>query len=184
MEKKLQDLKHRMDGAVKNLQEEFAGLRAGRASTAMLEPIRVESYGQTMPLTQLASLSAPEARLLVVQVWDKSQTEAIEKAIRNSDLGLNPQTEGQVIRVPIPPLDEERRRELVKTAARYAEQARVAVRNVRRSGIDEVRAEEKAKDIGQDEARSAISKIDAATSESVGAVDKMLAAKEKDIVQI
>jgi ribosome recycling factor len=130
----MKDIKRRMDGAVEVLRAEFGGLRAGRASTSLLEPVQVDAYGARMPMSQVGTISAPESRLLTVQVWDNGLVSSVEKAIRESDLGLNPQTEGQVIRIPIPELDEERRQELVKVAHKYAEQARVAVRNVRRDG--------------------------------------------------
>ena len=136
----LKDLQRRMDGAIEVLRKEFGGLRTGRASSSLLEPVTVPAYGSTVPLTQVASVNVPEPRMITVQVWDRNVVKAVDKAIRESGLGLNPQTEGQVIRVPIPELNEERRRELTRVAARYAEQARVSVRNVRRDGIDEWRA--------------------------------------------
>ena len=135
----LTDITRRMKGAVSSLETDFAGLRTGRASTAMLDPVQVDAYGSKMPINQLGNISAPESRLLTVQVWDQTMVAAVEKALRESDLGLNPQTEGALIRLPIPDLSAERRVELAKVAGKYAEQARVAVRNVRRDGIDIVR---------------------------------------------
>ena len=131
----LDDLQRRMDGALAALRREFAGLRTGRASTQLLEPITVDAYGATMPINQLATINVPEPRMLSVQVWDKGNVKAVERAIRSSDLGLNPQVDGQVLRIPLPDLSEERRRELSRVAGRYAEGARVAVRNVRRDGV-------------------------------------------------
>ena len=147
----IKDIKRRMDGAVEVLRNEFSGLRAGRASTSLLEPVQVDAYGAKMPMGQVGTISAPESRLLTVQVWDNGLVASVEKAIRESDLGLNPQTEGQVIRIPIPELDEERRQELVKVAHKYAEQARVAVRNVRRDGMETLKKLEKDGEISKDE---------------------------------
>src|SRR5713226_9551440 len=139
----LNDLRRRMDGALEVLRKEFGGLRTGRASASLLEPITVGAYGGTMPLNQLANVSVPEPRMITVQVWDRAMVKAVDKAIREAGLGLNPQTEGQVIRVPIPDLNEERRRELTRVAARYAEEARIAVRKVRQHGIEALRRLEK-----------------------------------------
>src|SRR5580704_3421008 len=146
----LKDLRRRMDGAIEVLRKEFGGLRTGRASASLLEPVSVGAYGGTVPRNQLANISVPEPRMIVVQVWDRALAKAVDKAIREAGLGLNPQTEGQVIRVPIPDLSEERRRELTRVAAKYAEQARVSVRNVRRDGIDALKKREKDGEIGQD----------------------------------
>src|ERR1700682_845728 len=146
-EELLKDLRRRMDGALEVLRKEFGGLRTGRASAGLLEPITVGAYGGTMPINQLANVSVPEPRMITVQVWDRAMVKAVDKAIRESGLGLNPQTEGQVIRVPIPDLNEERRRELTRVSARYAEEARVAVRHVRRDGIEVLRRREKEADI-------------------------------------
>jgi ribosome recycling factor len=148
------DLKRRMDGALDALKREFVGLRTGRASTSLLEHIQVDAYGSAMPLNQVASVSVPEPRLLTVQVWDNGNIKATEKAIQDSGLGLNPQTEGNLIRVPIPELSEERREEMTKVAAKYAEQGRIAVRNVRRDGMDSLKKLEKDGDISQDEQRA------------------------------
>ena len=147
----LDDIKRRMEGSLNSLKTEFMGLRAGRASTAMLEPIMVEAYGSKMPMNQVGNISVPEPRLLTVTVWDAGLTSSVEKAIRESDLGLNPMAEGTLIRVPIPDLSEERRKDMVKVAGRYAEAARVAVRNVRRDGIEAARKLEKDSEISEDE---------------------------------
>src|ERR1700748_1280109 len=149
----LNHLRGRMDGAVEVLRKEFGGLRTGRASASLLEPVSVGAYGGTVPLNQLANINVPEPRMITVQVWDRGMVKAVDKAIREAGLGLNPQTEGQTIRVPIPDLNEERRRELTRVAAKYAEAARVSVRNVRRDGIESLRKQEKDGDISQDEHR-------------------------------
>ncbi len=180
----LSDLSRRMDGALEALRKEFAGLRTGRAATSLLEPITVEAYGSTMPMTQVGTVGAPEPRLLTVQVWDRGLVKAVEKAIRNSGLGLNPQTEGQTIRVPIPEVTEERRQELSRVAAKYAEQARVAVRNVRRDGMDSLKRKEKAGELSQDEHKGQADKIQAMTDSHIKKIDETLAAKEKEIMQI
>ena len=178
------DIKRRMDGALKALDAEFAGLRTGRASTALLEPIMVEAYGSSMPIPQVGTISVPEARMLSVQVWDASLVKAVEKAIRDSDLGLNPQTEGQVVRVPLPELNEERRQELTKVAGRYAEQARVAVRNVRRDGNETLKRMEKDHEISEDEHRSMSQDLQKLTDDHVKMIDDALHEKEKDIMQV
>ncbi len=147
----IDDIKRRMEGAVSVLDEEFGGLRTGRASASLLDRVVVNAYGSEMPLNQVATVSVPEARLLMVNVWDKGNVHAVERAIQESDLGLNPATEGQVLKVPIPELSAERREELVKVAHRYAEQARVSVRNVRRDGMDKLKKMEKDGEISQDE---------------------------------
>src|SRR5919198_6092302 len=149
----LKDLRRRMDGAVEVLRKEFGGLRTGRASASLLEPITVAAYGGTLPLNQVANISVPEPRMITVQVWDRAMVKAVDKAIRESGLGLNPQTEGQVMRIPIPDLNEERRKELTRVAAKYAEQARVAVRNVRHAGLDPLKKKEKDGEITQDQHR-------------------------------
>jgi ribosome recycling factor len=173
-----------MDKAVQTLNEEFAGLRTGRASASLLDPVRVEAYGQQMPISQVGTIGVPEPRLLTVQVWDKSQVKAVEKAIRDANLGLNPQADGQLIRVPVPELNEERRQELVKIAHRYAEQARIAVRNVRRDGMDQVKKAEKGGDISEDEAGGLSKKIQQMTDDHIQQIDDALAKKEKDILQV
>ncbi|HXP32134.1 MAG TPA: ribosome recycling factor [Stellaceae bacterium] len=173
-----------MDGALEVLRKEFAGLRTGRASVSLLDPVVVEAYGSTMPLSQLGTVSAPEPRLLVVQVWDRAMAKAVDKAIREAGLGLNPQTEGQTLRIPIPDLNEERRHELSRVAAKYAEQARVSVRNVRRDGLDGLKKKEKDGAITQDQHRKLQHDIQALTDETVKRVDDVLAQKEKEILQV
>lgn len=148
-----QDLTRRMDGALETLRREFAGLRAGRASPGLLEPVRVEAYGTEMPISQVGTIAVPEARMLTVQVWDRSMVSAVERAIRDAGLGLNPGSDGQLVRVPIPQLTAERRAELVKAAGRYAEAAKVAVRGVRRDGMDQIKTHEKKHEIGDDDAK-------------------------------
>lgn len=180
----LDDIERRMDGAVNALKTEFAGLRTGRASASLLEPIHVEAYGSRMPLNQVGTISVPEPRMISVQVWDRSMAKAVEKAIRESDLGLNPQSDGQLIRVPLPDLSEERRAELVKVASKYAESARVAVRNVRRDGMDDLKKMEKDGDISQDDRRLYEDEIQELTDKHVKAIDEALASKEKDIMQV
>ena len=147
----LEDLQRRMDGALTALAKDFQGLRTGRASTQLLDSILVQAYGASMPITQVATVSVPEPRLLTVQVWDKDNTKVVEKSIRESNLGLNPQTDGQLLRIPLPDLSEERRQELSKVAAKYSENAKIAVRNIRRDGMDQSKKMEKSGDIGQDE---------------------------------
>ena len=178
------DLKRRMDSAIDVLKKEFQGLRTGRASANLLEPVTVEAYGSSMPLTQVANINVPEPRMITVSVWDKSMVKAVEKAIRESCLGLNPQADGQSIRVPIPPLNEERRRELQKVAGKYAEQARISVRNVRRDGMDSLKKLEKDGHISQDEQRSHEKEIQVLTDETIKQLDETLAHKEKDIMQV
>lgn len=180
----IKDLRRRMDGALQALHREFGGLRTGRAATSLLEPLTVDAYGSQMPMNQVGTISAPEPRLLTVQVWDNSLVKAAEKAIRESDLGLNPQTEGTTIRVPIPNLSEERRTELKKVASRYSEQARVAVRNVRRDGMDGLKKAEKDGDISKDEHRSIGEQIQQMTDKHIEEIDKVLAHKEKEIMQV
>ena len=180
----LDDLKRRMAGAEQALRTELAGLRTGRASTSLLEPIQVDAYGGTMPLNQVATVSVPEARMLSVQVWDRSLAGAVEKAIRESNLGLNPVSEGQTLRIPLPELNEERRKELVKVAHKYAEQARVAVRHVRRDGLDQLKKFEKDKDIGEDEHRSLADQVQKLTDTAISDIDELLSVKEKEITQV
>lgn len=180
----LKDLGRRMDGAVEVLRKEFGGLRTGRASTSLLEPVQVPAYGGTVPLNQVANISVPEPRMISVQVWDRGLAKAVDKAIREAGLGLNPQTEGQTIRVPIPDLNEERRRELTKVAAKYAEQARVSVRNVRRDGIDALRKLEKDSEISQDEHRKLQQDIQHMTDDHIKRIDETLAQKDKEILQV
>ncbi|GJL84854.1 MAG: ribosome-recycling factor [Micavibrio sp.] len=178
------DLKRRMDGAVDVLSTEFGGLRTGRASANLLDPVQVDVYGSSMPLNQVASISVPESRLLTVQVWDAGQVKAVEKAIRESGLGLNPQPEGNMIRIPIPDLNEERRQELTKVAGKYAEAARVSVRNVRRDGMDALKKLEKDKEISEDEHKAKSDEVQKLTDEVIKTIDTMLADKEKDIMTV
>ena len=180
----IDELRRRMDGALTALKHEFAGLRTGRASAGMLEPVTVEAYGSHMPLNQVGTVSVPEPRMIVVQVWDRSMVGPVDKAIRNSGLGLNPITEGQVIRVPVPELTQERRAELTKVAARYAEQARVAVRNVRRDGMDDLKKREKDHEISQDDHKKLGERIQKLTDEMIKKVDEALAAKDREIMQV
>ena len=180
----LDDIKRRMEGSLSSLKTEFMGLRAGRASTGMLEPVMVDAYGSKMPMSQVGNISAPEPRLLTVTVWDASLTSAVEKAIRESDLGLNPMAEGTLIRVPIPDLSEERRRDMVKVASRYAEAARVSVRNVRRDGIETARKMQKESLISEVELRDLEGDIQKLTDEHVKMIDDSLANKEKEITQV
>lgn len=180
----LDDIKRRMDGALESLRRDFSGLRSGRASPALLEPVRVEAYGGEVPLTQVASIAVPEARMITVQVWDRVLAGAVERAIRDAGLGLNPAGEGQTIRVPIPQLTEERRSELAKAAARYAEGAKIAVRGVRRDGMDKAKGFEKKGDISQDDVKTWSDAIQKTTDQYVKKVDDMLAEKEKEIKQV
>lgn len=180
----LDELKSRMQKSIQSLKDELTGLRTGRASSSLLEPVQVEAYGGKMPLNQVATVTVPEARMLSVQVWDKSLAGAVEKAIRNSGLGLNPASEGTVIRVPLPELNEERRRELTKVAHNYAEQARVAVRHIRRDGMDLLKKLEKDGDMSQDESRKNSDLVQSATDEAVTEVDSVVALKEQEIMQV
>ena len=180
----LTDLRRRMDGALEVLRKEFGGLRTGRASASLLEPITVPAYGGTLPLKQMANISVPEPRTITVQVWDRVMVKAVDKAIRESGLGLNPQTEGQVIRVPIPDLNEERRRELTRVSARYAEQARVSVRNVRRDGIDVLKRREKETDITQDQQRKLQQEVQHLTDDYISRIDEALEQKDREILQV
>lgn len=178
------DLERRMSGAVSVLRQEFGGLRTGRASTSLLEPIVVEAYGAQMPLPQVATISVPEARLLTIQVWDKANVAAVEKAVRGSGLGLNPIVDGQLLRLPVPELTEERRTELTKIAAKYSEQARIAVRNVRRDGMEQLKRMEKDSEIGKDDHRFWSQEIQEMTDKKVEEIDQVLATKEKEIMQV
>ena len=177
-------MNRRMNGAVATLKSEFAGLRTGRASTALLDPVTVEAYGNPMHISQLGTVSTPEARLLTVQVWDKGLVKAVDKAIRDAGLGLNPQADGQLLRIPIPELNEERRKELVKLAHKYAEQARVAVRNVRRDGMEVLKKLEKDHKIGQDEHHKLGDELQKLTDAHVHDIDQTLHVKEQEIMQV
>ncbi|MBN9580772.1 MAG: ribosome recycling factor [Afipia sp.] len=180
----LNDLKRRMEGAINALKHELGGLRTGRASISMVEPVQVEAYGSHMPLNQVATVSVPEPRLLSVQVWDKSMVKAVETAIVNSNLGLSPATEGQVIRLRIPELNEERRKELVKVAHKYTEAAKVAIRHVRRDGLDVLKKQEKDHQISEDDEKRLANDVQKATDAAIGDVDKLLATKEKEILTV
>lgn len=180
----IDDLKRRMDGAIEALRREFAGLRTGRASMSLLEPITVEAYGAAMPLNQVGTIGVPEPRMITVQVWDRTLVSAVEKAIRDSGLGLNPGSDGQLVRVPIPPLSEERRVELSKIAGKYAEQARVAVRNVRRDGMENLRQMEKDHEMSEDEHHLWSDEVQQLTDAHVKIIDEALATKETEILQV
>ncbi|HHI81701.1 MAG TPA: ribosome recycling factor [Rhizobiales bacterium] len=180
----MKDLERRMHGAVEVLKDEFAGLRTGRASASLLEPLQVEAYGSKMPLSQVGTISVPEPRMLSVQVWDASLVHAVEKAIMESSLGLNPITEGQTLRIPLPELTEDRRRDLTKVAHNYAEQARVAVRNVRRDGMDTLKRMEKEGEISEDEHRTQSEAVQALTDKIIKQIDEAVAAKDADIMQV
>ncbi len=174
----------RMNGAVATLKGEFAGLRMGRASAALLDPVTVEAYGNAMPINQLGTVSVPEPRLLTVQVWDKSMVKAVDKAIRDAGLGLNPQADGQLLRIPVPELNEERRKELVKLASKYAEQARIAVRNVRRDGMEFLKKLEKDHKIGQDDHHKFAEELQKMTDVHIRDIDQLLHSKEQEIMQV
>jgi len=180
----LNDLKRRMQGALSTLKHELGGLRTGRASPSLLEPVQVEAYGQRMPLNQLATVSVPEPRLLSVQVWDRSMVHSVEKAIMAANLGLTPSTEGQVLRLRIPELNEDRRRDLVKIAHKYAEAARVAVRHVRRDGLDVLKKLEKDHQISEDDGKRDAEQVQKGTDELIAEIEKMLNAKEKEILTV
>ncbi len=178
------DIKRRMDGAVEVLHREFAGLRTGRAATSLLEPLMVDAYGTEMPIAQVGTIGVPEPRMLSVQVWDKNLIKAVEKAILESGLGLNPSNDGQLVRVPIPALTEERRVELTKIAGKYAEDARIAVRNVRRHAMDDLKRREKEGDISEDLHRDHALEIQKLTDFSINSIDETLANKEQEIMQV
>ncbi len=180
----IDDLERRMKGAIEALKREFGGLRTGRASISLLEPLTVEAYGSEMPINQVATLGAPEPRMLTVQVWDRGNVKAVEKAIRESALGLNPASDGQLIRVPIPELSEERRTELARVAQRYAEQARVAVRNVRRDGMDKLKRMERAGELSQDDQHLWSEEVQELTNRFVQEIDDAVATKESEIMQV
>jgi ribosome recycling factor len=178
------DLRRRMEGAFQVLKDEFAGLRTGRASAGMLDPVMVDAYGSKMPLNQVGTVNVPEPRMLSVQVWDVGVAKAVEKAIRDAGLGLNPQTEGNIVRVPVPQLSEDRRKELGKIAGKYAEAARVSVRNVRRDGMELLKKLEKDKEISEDDHKRKSEEVQKMTDEFIKKVDLLLADKEKDIMVI
>jgi len=180
----LTEYKRRMDGAITSLKQEFSGLRTGRAAASLLDNIDVEAYGAMTPISQLGTVQVPEPRMLSVQVWDKNLIGAVEKGIRNSKLGVNPVVDGQTVRIPIPPLNEERRQDLAKVASGYAEQARVAIRNVRRDAMDTLKRLEKDGIIGEDEHKAHAEDVQTATNESIKAVDDSLKAKQDEIMQV
>ncbi len=180
----LDDLKRRMDGALTSLKSDFASLRTGRASTSLLDPVMVEAYGQSMPINQVGTVTVPEARMVAVQIWDKGMVSAVEKAIRESDLGLNPIVDGTNLRIPLPELNEERRKDLVKVAHQYAEQAKVAARHVRKDGMDALKKLEKDGDIGEDEARSGSDKVQKLTDNIISEIESSLGHKETEIMQV
>lgn len=180
----LKDLERRMDGALTSLGEEFAGLRTGRASVNLLDTVMVSAYGSDVPLNQVGSVSVPDSRMLAVNIWDKGNVAAADKAIRDAGLGLNPVVDGTNLRIPIPPLNEERRRELAKIAGKYAENARVAVRNVRRDGMDQLKKQEKDGEISEDEQRRLADDVQKATDAHIARIDSALKAKEEEIMQV
>ena len=180
----LNDLKRRMEGAINAFKHDIASLRTGRASSNLLDPVQVEAYGSRVPLNQVANITVPEPRMLGVSVWDKSMVGAVDRAIRESNLGLNPIIDGQNLRIPLPELNEERRKSLVKIAHDYAEKAKVAVRHVRRDGMDVLKQAEKDGVIGQDESRAQSDKVQKMTDDTISEVDRLLAEKEKEIMQV
>jgi ribosome recycling factor len=178
------EMNRRMNGAVATLKSEFGGLRTGRASPALLDPVSVEAYGNTVPISQVGTISTPEARMITVQVWDKGLAKAVDKAIRDAGLGLNPQMDGQLLRIPLPELNQERRKELSKLAAKYAEAARVAVRNVRRDGMELLKKLEKDHKIGQDEHHTKGEELQKLTDSHIKDIDNALHTKEQEIMQV
>ncbi|MEO1091914.1 MAG: ribosome recycling factor [Pseudomonadota bacterium] len=180
----LDDLGRRMEGAVTALRHELVALRTGRASASVLEPVVIEAYGSQMPLNQVATINVPEARMITVSVWDKGNVSLVDKAIRNSGLGLNPVVDGTLLRVPIPELTEDRRKELVKFAHQYAESARIAVRNVRRHGMDELKRLERDAHLSQDDHKLYADEVQSMTDKYIGTINEILAAKEKDILTV
>jgi len=180
----LDELKRRMEGAVASFKHELSGLRTGRASAALLDSVMVDAYGSSVPVNQLGNISVPEPRMLAVSIWDKSMVGKVERAIRDSGLGLNPITDGMILRIPLPELNEERRRELVKVAHNYAEQARITVRHVRRDGMENLKKAEKDGDIGQDESRAQSDKVQKLTDDIISEIDKILSEKQSEIMQV
>jgi len=180
----LSDLKRRMDGAITALKSEFSGLRTGRAHTAILDNVTVEAYGAQTPLNQVGAINVPEPRMLTVNVWDKSLVAAVERALRESSLGINPVVDGQTMRIPMPPLTEERRKELTKVAGTFAENAKIAVRNVRRDGMETVKQLEKDKEISEDELKRRENNIQVATDEHIEKIDQTLEQKTEEIMQV
>jgi len=180
----MKDLKRRMDGAIESLHKDFGSLRTGRASASLLDSVNVEAYGSSTPINQLGTVSVPESRMVSIQVWDKSMVAAIDKAIRNAPLGVNPVVEGTMIRIPIPPLNEERRVELTKAASNFAEHARIAIRNVRRDGMETLKRMEKNSEISEDELKSQSDNVQKLTDDYVGKVDSDLKTKQDEIMQV
>lgn len=180
----LKEYRQRMDGAISALRNEFAGLRTGRANAALLDGIMVEAYGQMTPINQVASVSVPESRMLLVSVWDKSQVAAVERALRQSNLGINPVIDGQTMRIPMPPLTEERRKDLAKIASGYAENAKIAVRNVRRDGMETVKKLEKSGDMSEDEKKAHEADIQKATDSVIDKIEENLQIKSEEIMQV
>lgn len=180
----IKDLERRMDGAISSLSDEFAGLRTGRASVHLLDSVMVPAYGSSVPLNQVGSVTVPESRMLAVNIWDKSVVGAADKAIRDAGLGLNPVVDGTNLRIPIPPLNEERRRDLVKLAGKYAESARIAVRNVRRDGMDSLKKAEKDGEISEDRQRGLSDDVQKLTDKHIARIDDALKAKEAEIMQV
>jgi ribosome recycling factor len=178
------DLKRRMQGAITALKHELGGLRTGRASASLVEPVQVQAYGSSMPLSQVATISVPESRMIAVQVWDKAMVGAVDRAIRDSNLGLSPNIEGQVLRIRIPELNEQRRKELVKVAHKYTEDARVAVRHVRRDGMDMLKKLVKDKAISEDDEKRHETEVQKATDAHIAEIEQVLVAKEKEIMQV
>ena len=184
LDSRLEQFKKKMDSSLEAFSKELSGIRAGRATVALLEPIKVEVYGSLLPINQVGAVSAPDPRMLVVNVWDKGMVKAVEKAIRESEANLNPMVDGQTVRVPIPPLSEERRKELSKLAAKYSENAKVAIRNIRRDAMEFIKQLEKNSDISEDEQRKLSSSIQDMTDQFSKQIDNLLAQKQKDIMQI
>jgi len=180
----LKDYRKRMDGAVQSLKSEFAGLRTGRANAALLDTITVNAYGSDTPLNQVGSVTVPEPRMLTVNVWDKSLVQSVEKALRQSNLGINPVVDGQTVRIPMPPLTEERRKDLTKVAGTYAENAKVAVRNVRRDAMDTLKKLEKGGDMGEDEQKAHSADVQKATDSVISEIDDTLKTKSEEIMQV
>lgn len=180
----INDLKRRMEGAVNALKHDLGSLRTGRASASLLEPITITAYGSEMPINQVANITVPESRMLSVSLWDKTMVGAVERAIRDSGLGLNPITDGMTLRIPLPELNEQRRKELVKIAHQYAEQGRIAVRHVRRDGMDTLKKLEKDGDISQDDSRGLSEKVQKLTDDTIAEMDKIVSVKEGEIMQV
>tara|TARA_B100000886_G_scaffold339220_1_gene304034 strand:+ start:1646 stop:2257 length:612 start_codon:yes stop_codon:yes gene_type:complete len=179
-----EDLKRRMEGAISAFSHDLAGLRTGRASVNMIDQITVDAYGSKMPIEQVGTISVPEPRTISIQVWDKGLVISVEKSIQESGLGLNPQTDGQLVRIPVPELNEERRQELIKIAGKYAEQSRISIRNIRRDGMDSIKSMEKNSEIGKDESVSLSSNVQDLTDEHIKKIDEILLNKEQEIKQV